>query len=340
MDERELPPPAQMMNLLFGKAVTQAIAVMAQLGLADYMKDDTRSSDDIARTCGAHAGSVYRLLRALSVVGVVAEKEDKRFALTPVGQCLRADAPGTLRHLAMMVGAEWHTQVWTRLQHSVTTGDGAFRHAYGTGIFEWFGSHRQEAAGFNDAMTSFSTTTAGAVCSSYDFSPFKKIADIGGGHGYLLASILNKAPQATGLVFDAPAVVAGAQETLTKAGVADRSEVVGGDFFEAVPAGCDAYVMKHILHDWDDARSAMILRNCAAGLNPGGKVLVVEGVVAPPGAPSFQKLMDLEMLVMTDGGVERTEAEFASLFASAGLRLSRVVPTPSPVQVIEGVLAH
>src|SRR5262249_20640066 len=210
---------------------------------------------------------------------------------------------------------------------------------YGEGLFEWFGTHREEAEVFNQAMTSFSSTTAEAVVAAYDFSSFTRLADIGGGHGVLLASILKTKPQVQGLLVDLPQVVEGAKDLLAKNGVEQRCEIVGGDFFKAVPEGCDAYMMKHIIHDWGDEACTTLLRHCGHGLTPGGRVLVLEQVVPPRGVSSMAKIVDIEMLVMTDGGHERTEAEFAELFSRAGLPLSRVVPTESPVALLEAVRA-
>jgi SAM-dependent methyltransferase len=235
-----------------------------------------------------------------------------------------------------MLGRTWRMAVLAELTHSVRTGQSGFAKLYGKGPFQWFAEHPEEGAIFDDAMTSGSAPTADGVAKSYDFSSFERLAEIGGGHGALLAAILRAHPRVNGVLFDLPHVAAGAKQRLEAAGLAARAEVVGGDFFESVPAGCDAYVMKHILHDWSDEKSVAILRRCREAMRPGGKVLVVDAVVPGRGVPSFAKLLDLQMLISNEGGKERTEAEFADLFAKAGLRLSRVVPTPYRVCIVEG----
>jgi len=335
MSEHGMPPQAQLMNLITGRFMTQSVGVVAELRLADHLKDGPLGADELARRAGAHGQSVYRLLRALSMVGLFTEHEGHRFSLTPAGELLRTDVPGSLAGMARFMSQGWHAQAWAEMPASVRTGEPGFVAAFGVPMFKWFADHPPEAQIFHDAMTAFSGALAQAVLAVYDFSRFATIADIGGGHGTLLAAILAKAPAAKGAVFDLPQVVAGASRTLEKSGVAARCQTIGGDFFASVPAGYDAYVLKHIIHDWSDVAAIKILRSCAAGLNPGGRVLLVEMVVPPPGVPSFAKMLDLEMLVMTEGGRERSEAEFRALFAEAGLELERIVPTQAPVSVIE-----
>lgn len=335
----ELPPPALLMQLITGKFVTQMVAVLAQLGVANQLKDGPRSAAELAPETGAHPDSLYRLLRALTVVGVLSEGADARFSLTPMGELLRDDHPASLSGMAKFMGEGWHSAAWANLLHAVKTNSSAFVQTHGSSPWQWVQTHAKEGEVFNDAMTSFSKMSTAPVVAAYDFSGFRRIADIGGGHGFLLSGILKAAPSASGVLFDLPQVVAGARKTLESEGVAARCQMVGGSFLDGVPAGCDAYVIKHIIHDWDDQRCVTILKGCAAGLNPGGKVLVLEQVVPPAGVPSFAKLLDMEMLVVTDGGRERTEAEFAALFVKAGLRLTRVVPTHSPLCVIEAVKA-
>lgn len=329
------PPSAMLMQLVTGECVAHCISAAAHLGLADLLAKGPQPSDHLAHACGAHAPSVYRLCRALANVGVFEEHDGKRFSLTPVGECLRTDLNGSMAGTAKMFGERWHSAAWAELLHSVRTGEPAFPKAYGEGIFEWFSTHQEEAEIFNGAMTSFSSTTAAAVVDAYDFSSFTRIADIGGGHGFLVASILEANPKLRGVLFDLPQVVGGATDFLAKRGVDRRCQVIAGDCFKSVPGGCDAYVMKHVIHDWSDEACTTLLRLCAEALVPGGRILVIEHVIPPHGVPSLAKIIDIEMLVMSHGGYERTEAEFAELFGRAGLRLSRVVPTESPVAVLE-----
>jgi len=334
-DPHELPPPALLTNLIFGKCVTQAVAVAAHLGVADRLKDGPRTADAIAPACGAQPDALHRLLRALATVGVVVEHADRTFSLTPVGDCLRTDGPSSLAAMAKLFGEGWHSAAWADLLQSVKTGESAFPRVHGEPGFAWMRSHPREAEVFHEAMTGFSTMTAFVVASTYDFSSAKTIVDIGGGHGFLLSTILRQHPQARGILFDLPDTVAGAKDPIAAAGLAGRCEVVGGDFFQSVPAGGDVYMLQHIIHDWDDDASVKILAGCAAGLAPGGRVLVIETVLPPPGVPSFAKVLDLEMLVVSDGGRERTEREYATLFERAGLQLDRVTPTPAPVAILE-----
>ena len=336
---QELPPPALLMQLLSGSLVAQAISTAAQLSIADQMADGAKTAAEIARSVSVHAPSLYRLMRALAMVGVLVEHEGERFTLTPVGECLRSDVPGSQRSMAIMLGRPWRLATLGELPHCVRTGESAFPQVFGETIFDWFAKHPQEGAIFNDAMTSGSAPTSEGVAKAYDFSAFDRIAEIGGGHGLLLAAILRAHPATRGVLFDLPHVAEGAPKILEQAGVAARAEVVGGSFFDAVPAGCDAYVMKHIVHDWDDARCVTILGRCREAMNANGKVLVVESVVPGRGVPSFAKLLDLQMLVTTHGGKERTEHEFADLFARAELKLTRIVPTPYRVSVIEATRA-
>jgi hypothetical protein len=326
------------MQLLSGTLVAQAISAAAELKLADHLGDTPKTAAEIAGAVSAPAPVLYRLMRALAMSGVLVEHEGERFTLTPVGECLRSDVRGSQRQMAVMQGRPWRLAAVAELAHSVRTGEPAFQKVFGERLFDWFAKHPDEGAIFNDAMTSGSAPTAAAVAAAYDFSAFGRIADIGGGHGLLLAAILKAHPSTRGVLFDRAHVVAGSRKNLDDAGVTARCEVMGGDFFESVPAGCDAYVLKHIIHDWDDARASVILGRCRDALGEKGRVLVVDAVVPPRGEPSFAKLLDLQML-LTEGGKERTEREFGELFAKAGLKLTRVVPTPFRVSVLEAVKA-
>jgi hypothetical protein len=331
------PPPAEILvPLIFGKCLTMALSVAAKLRIADKLVGGPKSSDDLARETGTHGPTLYRVLRALAGYGVFSESADGKFSLTPVGELLRTGVPGSMRGMAEFCGAEWSWKAWGELLYSVRTGKTAFDHAFGKPCFDYLADHKDESEVFNEAMTGFSSMIAPAVVEAYDFSKLGTIVDVGGGHGMLLTSILKANPGVKGVVFDAPHVAAGAEKTIRAAGVSDRCRAEGGDFFKAVPAGGDAYLMMHIIHDWPDDKAATILKHCRKGVNPGGKLLVVDSVVAPPNAPDMAKILDLEMLVLPSGK-ERTEAEFAALFAMAGWRLNRVVPTKSPKSVIEGV---
>ena len=327
------------MHLAAGKFVTQALAAAAELNVAEQLVDGPRTADEIAGTMGAHAPSLYRLMRALAAVGLLTHDDDDRFALTAAGQLLRSDAPGSFRAMAILLGRLWHHTAWASLAHSVRTGQSAFLKVYGVPHFEWLQANPEEGAIFNEAMTSLTAVAGEAVTQAYDFSGIDKVADIGGGHGLFLSKILKANPGTNGILFDLPHVAAGARKLLDDAGLSARCEVLCGDFFTSVPAGCDAYLLKHVLHDWDDARCEVILTRCRDAMAPGGRLLVVEMVVPPPGVASFARLIDLEMLAISSNGKERTEREFAGLFAKAGLSLARVVPTQSAYSVLEALRA-
>jgi hypothetical protein len=330
------PASAQLMQMIFGFMVTQAITTAATLGIADLLKDKPQSTDELARATGAHPRALYRLLRATASVGVFAEDEAGRFHLTPLAEPLRSDAPDSLRHFAVFMGANWHWPVWGGLPDSVRTGQPAFEQIHGQAYFDYLPQHPEQAQVFNDAMTSLSISVSAAVVAAYDFAGIKKLVDIGGGHGHLLAAILEKYPQMSGVIADTPSVIAGAQEAIGARGLSHRCAAVGIDFFAEVPAGGDAYIMKHIIHDWDDERALMIIRNCHQAMAENGRLLVVEMVIPEGNAPSPGKFLDLEMLLFMRS-FERTEAEYRALFEEAGFKLTRIVPTPSPYSVIEGV---
>lgn len=333
-----LPPDAQMAQLIFGFGVSMAISVAAKLRLADKLADGPKSVADLAAETNTHTPSLYRLLRALAGAGVFAEQADGRFSQTTLSEFLRTGVPGSQRGMADFCGAEWSWKPWGALMHSIRTGETAFDHVYGEPLFDYLAKHPDESAIFNEGMTGFTSTIAVAVSEAYDFGSFGSIVDVGGGHGILLTTILKKFTKLRGVVFDAPQVAEGAKKPIADAGLADRLTVEGGDFFAAVPKGGDAYIMKHIIHDWPDDKATTILRNCRTAVNVSGKLLLVEMVVPPRNAPDFSKILDLEMMVLPSGK-ERTEAEYAQLLAAAGWKLTRVVSTKSPAQVVEAIPA-
>ena len=337
--EKQMPPQAVLMQMSMGFIVSQAISVASKLYIADHLKDGAKNVKELARLTETNQPALYRLMRALASVGVFAEDEDSKFSLTPLSEFLRSDHPESLRGIAHMIGDREHWQAQGNLLHSVKTGGIAFENAFGQPFFPYIQDKPEIARIFDDAMTSFSKTVGNAVAAVYDFSEAKTIADIGGGHGRLLSTVLKTNENAKGILFDQPQVVAGADEQLESAGVAGRVEVVGGDFFAEIPVEADIYLMKHIVHDWNDEESVSILQNIAKSAKPGAKVLLVESVIeAEKGIPSMSKVMDLNMLAMTSGR-ERTAKEYAELFEKAGFKLTNVIPTPSPLQIVEAVKA-
>lgn len=329
------PPPGELlMRLINGHWTTQAIYVAAQLGLADALAEGPRRVDELASEVQAEPQALYRLLRALASFGVFTEGEDGRFALTPAAEGLRSGVDGSLRGMAIHTAAPWHWAVWGELLHSVRTGATAVSAVHGQEWWDYLAGDREAAAAFHQAMTDHARAAYAAVPAHYDFSGFDTVVDVGGGQGALLVSILSRSPSVRGILVDQPDVVQRAQHHFEAAGLSDRSEVVGGDFFASVPKGGDAYVLAMVLHDWSDEAALAILRRCREAIPMHGKLLVCEMVVPPGNEPSFAKLLDLEMLIGV-GGRERTEEEYRALFAEAGFTLERVVPTPTPFSVLE-----
>jgi hypothetical protein len=332
---QDAPPEAVLTQMAFGALLTQTLYVAARLGVADLLAGGPRPVDELAAATGTHERSLYRVLRSLAGAGVFRETGAKVFGLTPLAAPLRSDAPGSVRNGLIFMGEQWHFQVWGNMMHSVRTGRPVWGHTHGAEVFEYFEANPEQGEIFNAAMTDMSVVTAPAVVEAYDFSGFGTLADIAGGHGYLLSQILKASPGLSGVLFDVPSVIAGAGALLEREGVAGRVERVAGDFFASVPRA-DAYVLKHIIHDWDDERAAAILGNINAAMGDEGRVLVVETIVPEGNQPHYSKLLDLEMLT-SPGGIERTEDEYAALLDAAGLRLARVVPTRSPFSIIEAV---
>jgi hypothetical protein len=332
----ELPPQFAMLQLVTGFWVARAIYVAAKLGLADLVKDGPKTADELARLTGTHAPSLYRVLRALASVGVFAEDGRRRFSQTTLSETLRSDAPGSLRALAIVELGQEHYPAWGNLMHSVKTGEIAFDNLYKQNTWEYYAQNPEDAHNFNESMKGLTEAVNMAVMGAYDFSGFNKVVDIAGGTGRLIAAILNANPRTRGVLFDLPHVIEEAGPLLDAARVRDRCETASGDFFKSIPAGGDAYVMKWIIHDWDDEKATVILKNSYRAMNGNGKLLLIETVVPEGNRPDLSKFLDLNMLVMT-GGRERTEAEFRSLLADSGFELTRVIHTMSPICVIESV---
>jgi hypothetical protein len=335
-DLQVAPAATTLLNLMVGAWVTQAVSVAARLGIADLLENGPRTCAELAQAAGAHPRALYRLLRALAGLGIFAEDDSGRFELTPLAESLRTQAPASLRGYAIYLGEAPHWRSWGGLLHSVRTGDSAFEHVFGTQIFDYFAQRPEAAEMFDAAMTSRGTLENHAIAEAYDF-PAATIVDVAGGRGSLLATILQHNPEARGILFDLPHVTERAAAPIREAGVADRCQLVSGDFFERVPAGGAVYLMKKIIHDWDDARARAILANCRAAMADESRLLLLEEVVAPGNAPAFAKLIDLSMLVQTPGGQERTEAEYRTLLGAAGLELTRVIRTGCSLRIIEAI---
>jgi predicted O-methyltransferase YrrM len=326
---------AELLRMTSAAWVAQAIAVAAKLRLADLLEDGPKSFDELAAETATHPPSLYRLLRALASVGIFAENGEGRFELTPLATPLQSDVPGSVRAMCAMRGEPWFWGAWGDLLHCVTTGESAFEHRHGKGLFELLSGDPAAMSLFAEAMTSMSETESAAVLAAHDFSAAKTVVDVGGGQGFLLAAILQANPSLRGVLFDLPDTVTRAHRVFESAGVRDRLEVIGGSFFDAVPAGGDAYMLKSVIHDWDDDRAVAILANCRRAMTTSGTLLLIERVIPSGNEPSVAKWMDVNMLVAT-GGRERTEAEYRSLYASAGFELTRITATAAYMSLIEG----
>ena len=322
---------ATLMPLINGFMASRVVHVATELGIADLLVEGAKSSEVLARETRTHAPSLHRLLRALASFGVIDEIEPDRFALNASGGQLRAGVPHSVRNLALMFGSERAWQSWGELRHSVLTGAPSMRRLFGMDGFEYLAAHPELAVVFNEAMAEITRQVVTAVVAVYDFAGFSTIVDVGGGNGTLIAALLSAAPKLRGIVFDSPSGSAEASGELERSGVADRCEVIAGDFFRSVPSGADAYILKNIIHNWDDERSITILRKCREGISAGGKLLLVERVMPEQIAASAGHLrwttMDMHMLVML-GGRERTEREFQALFAATGFSLKRTLSLP------------
>ena len=317
-------PRFDLLGLINGFQITQAIRVASILRVADYLNEGARSSGELAVLTKSHPDALYRLLRALAAVGVFREDEGRKFMLTPMGECLRKDSATPLGAWAEVVGSSYFWQAWGHLLHSVQTGENAFQNLNGKDVWQFRAEHPEYGATFDQAMTQLSRGSAEAVIHAYDFSSFRHIVDVGGGQGLMLAAILCAHPHLRGTLFDQSDVVARATAVLVERGVVDRCNIVGGSFFETVPAGADAYLMRVVIHDWEDDEAIAILKVCRRAMRDSAKLLLIERLVAPPNEMPATKFSDLNMLV-SPGGRERTREEFSDLFARSGFELTLVL---------------
>ncbi|OBK72716.1 hydroxyneurosporene methyltransferase [Mycobacterium sp. 1164985.4] len=329
-----VPASVAILEMATGAWQTQTMYVAAKLGVADELASGPARAADIAERVGADPDALYRLMRALSSKGLLDHHRDDTFSLTKVGDALRTDHPESMRDMVLFIGHRARWEDWGSLLHSVQTGEPSVIKLRGMPYFDYLDTDPDLAQVFNKAMTATSGITNEIALGQYDFKDFKLIVDVGGGHGLLLSTILNGAPDARGIVYDLPSVVTDAPTTFKAAGVADRCIAEGGSFLERVPEGGDAYVMKNIIHDWDDANSLTILRNVRTAIAPHGKLLLLEMVLPERATPFIGFQLDLEMLV-TVGGKERTRADYSDLLRRAGFRLDRIIDTVTPISIVE-----
>ncbi len=332
------PPPAQLSQLATGYFTARAIYVAATLGIADLLDGGAHDADGLARATGTHAPTLYRLLRALAAAGVLEHTADDRFALPAVGATLRTRAPDSTRPGVLMLHHPMFWRSWEELLYSVRTGRPALDRVFGKPVFEYLATTPDAAAAYDGGMTGLNKAIIPAIVTAGDFARFGSIVDVAGGHGSLLAAILEAAPRARGVLVDLAHVTGAARKTFAERGLAERTEVVTGSMFESVPAGGEAYVLKWILHDWDDAACAVILKNVRAAIGPEGRLLIVDRVLPERAEASLAMrtamMADLLMLVHLTGR-ERTAHEFRALLAAGGFGLERVVPTGTQLSVIE-----
>jgi ubiquinone/menaquinone biosynthesis C-methylase UbiE len=329
-----IPPTQAVLQVIAGFWLSRCVYIAAKLGLADLVQESPKTPAELAALTGTHAPSLYRVLRALASNGWLQEQGDGRFGPTPLTVGLLTGAPGSLRALATTELGEEHYPAWGNLLFSVRTGELAFDNVFGMPNWQYWAGHDEHAQVFNRAMSEMTAVIEPAVLSICDFSSFRTIVDVGGGRGTLIASILRAYPAARGIVLDLPHVVDQGRQLIGEQHLNDRCDLIAGDFFKEVPRGGDAYILKWVLHDWDDEKSIAILQNCRRVMVPGGRLFVIEAPLSSPNEPSMHKLMDINMLVMT-GGRERTEAEYRSLFDAAGFDLTRVTVTPLELAVLE-----
>jgi predicted O-methyltransferase YrrM len=333
---------AELVQLATGYFTARAIGAAAELRLADRLADGARSADDLAGETGTHAPSLYRLLRALAAAGVLAHTDDDRFALAPLGELLRADAPGSVRPAVTMFHHPMFWRSWEGLVDSVRTGVPALDRVFGRPVFEYLAAEPEAAAAYNGGMTGLNAALVPLVVAAYDFSRFTRIVDVAGGHGSFLAAVLEAAPEVRGVLIDLPHAARVARRELAARGLAERVEVVDGSMFDAVPPDGDAYLLKWILHDWADERCRAILASIRAAIRPGGRLLIVERVLPEraEASPAARAMMMADLLMMVHlEGRERTEREFRLLLEASGFEVARVVPTASQLSIVEAVPA-
>jgi hypothetical protein len=322
----------ELLELVRGHRLTEIVATAARLAIPDAIAAGASRPEAIATATSTHAPTLRRLLRALAAAGVLHEREDGGFELTALGQAMRSDVPGSIGPWIAQVDRAYVREAWANLEHSIRTGENAFTALHGEDVWAWRGARPDEAAIFDRAMTALSAGVGAAVAAAFDFSGSRIVADIAGGAGSLLAAVLRAQPHLRGILFDQPAVVE-REVAVAAPDLLGRCDVVGGNFFEAVPPGADVYVLKAILHDWEDPEAVAILRSIRRVIPPDGSLLVVERVIGPPNEDLDGRLSDLHMLVMP-GGRERTRTEWEALLGSGGFRLDDVRSLRMPWQVV------
>jgi hypothetical protein len=336
--ERLVPPEVVMMMRIGGFWNTQVIHVAARLGLADHLEAGPKTSAELASITGANPDALHRTMRALCSIGVFHVDREGRFANNRLSRTLRSGIFMSMRDLADYFGSPSNLQAWADFERTVMSGDTAFPRVHGMSVWKWLAAHPDESRAFAGSMTSFTEQAAPAIVASYPFAQHSRICDVAGGRGTLLAEVLVQNRSARGVLFDEAHVLETASPYLSSRGVLDRVDRVAGSFFEKIPEGCDAYILKDILHDWDDTRALAILESCRRAMKKETRLLVTEILLGPHDTEMPGPLIDIQMLAVCDGGRQRSEAELTALFAKAGLELRRVHPTPMPVSIVEATI--
>jgi hypothetical protein len=331
------PPHAQLVQIATAHWGSQILYVAAKLNLADHLAHGPKSAQELAGPTATHAPSLYRLMRTLASLGILTEDATHRFAVTPLGDALKTGAPGAARATILTVANETWVQGFGQLLYSVQTGKSGFEKMLGMPIFDWLAKNPEEASLFSETMVGIHGGEPPAIAAAYDFSGFKTIVDVGGATGNLLTTIVGSYPGTRGILYDLPHIVRDAPALIQARGLTDRITIQGGSFFERVPVGGDAYFLSHIIHDWSEEQCLTILGNCRRAMSPNSRLLIIEMVLPAGDTPHPGKMLDMMMLV-GPGGQERTDQEYSALLAKAGLRLTRIVPTESPVSVVEAKL--
>ncbi len=333
-DSTSLPPHVQLIQMSIGAWLSRLVVAAANLNLADHLAAGPKPAAELAGPTHTDPRSLHRFMRTLASYGILAHGPNETFSLTPLGEALKSDAPGSARSTILAMAGPWAWKAWEEFQYSLETGHTAMQKAFGMPLFDYLAQNPGLAAQFSEAMNGIHGAEPPAVAAAYDFSSAETIVDVGGAIGNMLAHVLKRHPRPRGVLFDRPNVVTEAPAFLDSHGVAGRVTIERGDFFQSVPAGGDIYILSHIIHDWNEQQCLTILGHCRRAMKPGAKLLIVEFVLPEDGTPHFGKLVDMVMLAIP-GGEERTAREYGALLAKAGFRMTRVVPTDSDVSIVE-----
>ncbi len=331
-----VPPPKAMLKMISGFWLSRGIYAAAKLGLADLLEEGAKNAEELAAETGMHAPSLYRLMRTLAGSGIFSEDGEGRFSTTPLSATLRSGVPGSLRAFAIAELGEDHYDAWGNMMHALKTGETAFEDTFKMPVWDFYAQNPENGRIFGEAMNSLTQVENASIVGSYDFASSGTVIDVAGGDATLLTTILAANPGTKGVLFEMPHLMEAAQKNIGAAQLSNRCQCTSGDFFKSVPGGGDLYILKWIIHDWDNQRSIEILENCRKAMPENSKLLLIEILIPGPNVPHFGKFIDLNMLIMT-GGHERTEEDFKKILDAAGFKITNIIPTKSPKSIIECV---